>query len=491
MGQLPPGSEADYAGLFAEPSLDCMLAPQLTPHQFEHFVKYVFEQAGYFVEDAAGQYGQGIDLRLFTGPAHARTLCAAVSVKLFTPPAQVTGPQVALFQGNLGHIGSIPGYVVTTSDFNRFAKDAASQSPRIWLIDGEHLIRYIDYVRGTRSVDAAGQSEPDVRLRDAPLAPVAPEVLLAADDIARRPPRETTVLTLANNKGGVGKTTTALNIAFALARPEPESNQQVLLVDLDPQANLTRALPPKSPSGTQLHLGDYFAGRCKLPELIRQTRFDRVWLIPSHNALALRDRGVSAAETILRFVRDLHAEDTVPPKVLDTRPFDWIIIDTGPSMGLFTRAALAASHDVLMPVAPGAFADMAPDLLVRTVHAMEALTGAHITILGSLLTQWKGDRLQEDLWVKAKSELDGQGIAPFEVMIPDDQTNIERAHLESGSGAKKMLFSHHKKSKAAQAYEKALQELLKHVKPQRGDTNGKATSQHGTSGAANSATTGC
>ncbi|HEX6799756.1 MAG TPA: AAA family ATPase [Ktedonobacterales bacterium] len=466
MGQLPPGSEPDYAGLFAEPSIDRMLAPHLTPHQFEHFVKYVFEQAGYFVEDAAGQYGQGIDLRLFTGPLDERVLRAGVSVKQFTPPGQVNGQQMMNFHGALR---GMRGYAVTTSTFNGPALAEAEQSPRIWPIDGAHLLRYINYVRGSHSADTAEEGESDTRLRGEPSPPVAPEVLLAADDIARRPPRETTVLTLANNKGGVGKTTTALNFAFGLARPDPEPNQQVLLVDLDPQANLTRALPPKSPNGTQWHIGDYFAGRCKLSELIRETKFDRVWLIPSDNALTLRDRGVSAAETILRFVRDLHAAETAPPKVLDMRPFDWIIIDTGPSMGLFTRAGLAASHDVLMPVAPGAFADMAPDLLESTVRAMEALTGAQITILGSLVTQWKDDRLHDDLWDKAKFELDGHGIAPFAAQIPDDKTNIERAHLESGSGAKKMLFSHHKKSKAAQAYEKALEELLKHVKPQQGE----------------------
>jgi chromosome partitioning protein len=389
-------------------------------------------------------------------------LRAGVSVKQFTPPAAVNGQQMMSFHGALR---GTRGYAVTTGSFNGPALAEAEKSPRIWPIDGTHLLRYIDYVRGSHIADTAEESEADIRLRGEPLPPVAPEVLLAADDIARRPQRETTVLTLANNKGGVGKTTTALNLAFGLSRPE--YNQQVLLVDLDPQANLTRALPPRSPNGAQLHVGDYFAGRCKLTDLIRQTQFDGVWLIPSDNALALADRGVSRAELVLRFERDLHAADVVPPRMLDTRPFDWMIIDTGPSMGLFTRAALAASHDVLMPIAAGAFADMAPNLLVSTVQAMGALTGKRITILGSLVTQWKSDRLHEDLWARAKSELNGYGIVPFETKIPDDKTTIERAHLESGSGARRMLLSHHSTSKAAQAYHKALQELLKHVQPQR------------------------
>src|SRR5262249_24244656 len=147
------GPIPNFAGLFDKPSIQRML-DELTDHQFEHFVKYVLEQAGYDVEDAAGQYGQGLDLKLRTGPAHARVLAAGVSVKQFTPPALVTGPQVTLFQGSLGHIGNALGYVVTTSEFNRPARDAANQPPHVWLIDGEHFVRYITYVRGTRAAEA-------------------------------------------------------------------------------------------------------------------------------------------------------------------------------------------------------------------------------------------------------------------------------------------------------------------------------------------------
>lgn len=458
MGQLP-GPEPDFAGLFAEPSIDRMLAPHLTPHQFEHFVKYVFEWAGYFVEDAAGQYGQGIDLRLFTGPAHARMLCAAVSVKQFTPPAQVTGPQVALFQGNLGHIGNVLGYVVTTSDFNKFAKDAASQSPRVWPIDGAHFLRYINYVRGTRAVEAV-DTEPDVRLRTNLPAPISPEVLLAADDIARRPVSQTKVLVLANHKGGVGKTTTALNLAAAL----DAQDQQVLLVDMDAQANLTKDLPPQAPDAAPLHIGDYFTRKHALPALVRQTQFKRVWLIPSSNALIHSDLGIAAGPGAeVRFVRDLHAQAVVPPPNLDTRPFDWILIDTGPSMGLFTRAAVAAAHYVLMPIAPGVFTDLGANLLVETVGAMGALIGNPITILGSLVTQWKDDSINDALLALAKPNLEGTGIPLLEAKIPLDKSNIENAHLEASDGQKKTLFTHHKKSKAAQGYAAASAEVLRHV----------------------------
>ena len=119
----------------------------------------------------------------------------------------------------------------------------------------------------------------------------------------------------------------------------------MLLVDLDAQANLTRALPPMGTSAARLHIGDYFTHKHALADLIRPTQFKHVWLIPSDKALTHSDMGIShgpGAE--LRFVRDLHAPDIAPPQALDTRHFDWIIIDTGPHMGLFTRSALAASR---------------------------------------------------------------------------------------------------------------------------------------------------
>lgn len=271
MGQLPV-PDPDYASFFKVPSIERMLN-DLSDHEFEHFVKYVFEQAGYVVEDAAGRYGDGLDLRLYVGPADGRVYSAGVNVKHFRPPnVLVNGPQMTHFHGALR---GMPGYVVTTSTLNGAARAEVERAPRIWPVDGNHLVRYINYVRGTREA-ASEDTEPDPRLRSNPLAPVPPEALLAADEITFLHPNTTTVLTVANHKGGVGKTTTALNLAFGLAAMD----QQVLLVDTDSQANLTRDLPVQAPSAVPGHLGDYFARRRSLASLIRQTQFKRVWTTP-------------------------------------------------------------------------------------------------------------------------------------------------------------------------------------------------------------------
>jgi chromosome partitioning protein len=157
-------------------------------------------------------------------------------------------------------------------------------------------------------------------------------------DTELKPSSETKVLTVANHKGGVGKTTTALNLGFGLAA----KGYQVLLVDLDTQANMTKSLAyPTAANVTPRHIGQYFDGTYTLAQLVSPTAFPSVWLLPSAHALRHMDRGLAAGpEQEVRLLRDLHADSVVPPQAVDGRRFDWIIIDTGPSMGFFTRSRL-------------------------------------------------------------------------------------------------------------------------------------------------------
>jgi len=453
-----PDLAALFADLYEKPNIQRML-DELTDDQFEDFVGYVLRQAGYFVEDTAMQYGQGLDLKLFTGPVTARALHAGVSVKHFSPTNLVTGPHVMHFRGALNNAGIANGYVVTTNTFNGAARTGAqNKPPQIWLMEGGHFLRYITYVRGTRPV-GMNDADDEISLLDYSLMPLPPEALFIADGLLRRPMETTRVLAVANHKGGVGKTTTALNLAFGLAAHD----KQVLLVDMDTQANLTSVLSsPHAHNAHRTHLGDYFTRRQPLADLIRPTQFPRVWLIPSDTSLALSDTGVAGGPaTELRFVRDLHAEAIAPPHVLDARPFDWIILDSGPSMGLFTRAALAASHYVLMPTAPGVFADMGTDLLVTTVATMGALVGKPITILGLLVTHWKDDALNRSLLRDTTVRLEPTGLPLFETKIPLDKNNIEKSHLEAGQGRRRNLID--RRCASALAYLEALEEVLSHV----------------------------
>jgi chromosome partitioning protein len=463
MGQLP-GDPPDFAPLFADPSIEGML--QLTDHEFEHFVGYVFEQAGYVVEDAAGKYGQGLDLRLYTRTAHAPVLHAGVSVKKFRPPtvppphSQVGVGHVVALKGALAGQDGVAGYIVTSSIFTPPGHAKALDHPLVWPVDGEHLIRYITYIRGSLT-ETAEDKEPDERLRRNPLIPIPAEVFNAADDIAWRPATSTStkILTVANHKGGVGKTTTALNFGQWLAA----QGKQVLLIDMDAQANLTKTLPTSQESATEGHIGHYFTNQRVLSELVRPTNFKGVWLIPSNNLLARSDMGIMAGPGAeLRFARDVHAPAMIPPPVMQAQPFDWIILDTGPTMGLFTRSAIAASHHVLLPIEPSVFAELGIDLLRSTINAMQALTNRQIHLLGCLITQWKADALNKSLFNKLVHELEPTGIEIISTKIPLDKAHIEKAHIEAAQGRKRGLFNG--ASPVAVAYSDAFGEVLEEVK---------------------------
>lgn len=448
---VTPALAATFASIFEKPSIARMLT-ELGDLEFERFVGYVFQQAGYGIEHMGTQFGQGLDLRLSLGSPATGTRYGGVSVKHLSGDGMVTGPQVMLLRGALQ---GLRGHVVTTTKLNGPALAEAAKPLRIWPVDGAHLLRYIDYVRGSRPT-AVVASNNGASASALPVNPIAVDALFEADDITRRSPKETKILTLANHKGGVGKTTTALNLAFGLA--SNERDQQVLLVDLDPQANLTRALPTQAPNAVPAHIGDYFTGRRTLPQLVRQTQFKRVWLIPSHHDLTLVGQVLAAGpEAEVRFVSDLHAANMLPPPNLDKRPFDWIIIDTGPSMGFFTRSALAASHYVIMPVTPGYFAGDGIPLLTQTVEAMAALVGAPIAVLGCVVTQWKDDALGRSLIADVVQRLKVLGDK-----VPFDRNNIEKAHIETGKGKKKHLLDK-PKCPSARAYLEVVDEVVRHV----------------------------
>lgn len=445
---------ADFAAIFAEPTIQRML-DELSDHEFEHFVGYVFEQAGYFVEDAAGRFGEGLDLRLYVGTASARALYGGISVKHFTPPnVLVNGQQMMNLHGAVGT--NMQGYAVTTSKFNGPALAEARRNPPIWTINGEDFLRYITYVRGTRrsaSASSAGQSS--LRNGAGGFTPIAPDALLTADTIDRRA-SEVQVLTVANHKGGVGKTTTALNLAFGLA----SHGKQVLLVDMDAQANLTRALAyPVAQQAIPRYLDEYFAGAYTLADLVSPTKFAPIWLIPSRHQLIHEDRGLTGSgEAELQFARDLLSAQVAPPSAINGRPFDWIIMDTGPWMGFFTRSALAASRYVIVPIAPSVFADMGLEFIVETVSTVRALTGAPLDIMGCLVTQWRADALNRTLLVKAEDALALHRIPRIAPEIPLDKTNIERAHIETGQGRARNLFD--RRCAAARAYSDVVNQIL-------------------------------
>jgi chromosome partitioning protein len=469
-------NEAKFQSIAEQPSVQRML-DELDDKEFERFVEYIFQWAGYSVEFTAPlREGDGLDMKVYVGPVGAGTLKAGVQVKQWAKANKIPAEKVILLRGGLPEGPEVVGFFVTTTTFNPGALARAKLSPRIWPIDGTHFVRYITYVRGSH-LRLAANADPGSSLAAYAAQPISPAALFTADDIVRRSPDVTTVLTLANHKGGVGKTTTALNLAFGLSGRQHKQN--VLLIDMDPQANTTRTLTRSRleyGDGPAVTLVDYFANSRSLTDIVWKTPFDRLWLIPSAHDLTLADIGLSAGpEAELRFVRDLHSVEVRIPGQADAQPFDWIIIDTGPSMGFFTRTSIAASHYVLLPVSPSAFADIGLDLVRRTIGTMEALIGDPITLLGSVVTNWKNDAIDTELLRQVRSR-----VQVFKPEIPFDRNGIEAAHIQTAQGRTRFLD---RRGRAAKAYAALLEEVLTHVNKHGHTVTSSTTSANGATSA--------
>jgi Restriction endonuclease/AAA domain len=198
---------------------------------FERFVRYLFECAGFTVEHVGSDHHRHhVDLRLYEGPIARGRPVALVEIRHYRT-AVLKHQTVAAFVGNLALAGVKRGYLVTTNTFTAPARAAAAQAGQrgynVCLTDWRHLTRYLAYLRGSRITGVDGRKR-------TPL-PTPPDCLHAADATPRRDPRQTAIVAIANNRGGVAKTTSALSLALALVAKK----KRVLLIDLDGQANLT------------------------------------------------------------------------------------------------------------------------------------------------------------------------------------------------------------------------------------------------------------
>ena len=188
--------------------------------------------------------------------------------------------------------------------------------------------------------------------------------------------KKTTVVALANQKGGVGKTTTAINFSACLA----EKRKKVLLVDLDPQANATSGLGLEKGFGASVFPA--LLGESGCQELIKETGIKNLYIIPSELDLAGAEIAIARYDDYLHRLRDAMAP------VIESGVYDYIILDCPPSLGILFMNALNVAHEVIIPIQCEYLALEGLGVMVDIVNQIRDANNPHLHISGILMTMY-------------------------------------------------------------------------------------------------------
>jgi len=247
------------------------------------------------------------------------------------------------------------------------------------------------------------------------------------------------VISVANQKGGVGKTTTAVNLSTLLAK----RGKKVLLIDTDPQGNATSGLGVTKE--LELSVYDILVGETTFEETVQETAIKNLKVCPSNISLAGAE--VELVSMMSRERRLKEKLDAVKDQ------YDFIIIDCPPSLGLVTLNAFTASDSVLIPVQCEYFALEGLGQLLNTVNLVKKHLNKNLEIEGALLTMYD-----------MRTNLSNQVVKEVKKYFEDKvyKTVIPRNVRLSEAPSYGMPISvYDPKSKGAKAYEKFAKELLK------------------------------
>jgi chromosome partitioning protein len=250
-----------------------------------------------------------------------------------------------------------------------------------------------------------------------------------------------TIIAVVNQKGGVGKTTTSVNLAAQLAT----GKRNVLLVDLDPQGNATSSI------GIDKHtlsatLYDVLVGKAKLKDVVLEADTNKhLQVVPANANLAGAE-----VDLVSMLAREMQLKNALEPSNADV-----VIIDCPPALGLLTINALVAADYVLIPVQAEYFALEGLGQLLNTIQLVRQGLNQKLEILGVVLTMYnKRMVLSEQVQAEVEQHF---GAKQFNTVIP---RNVRLAEAPSFG---RTIFEHDKWSKGARAYKALADEVVKRL----------------------------
>ena len=247
------------------------------------------------------------------------------------------------------------------------------------------------------------------------------------------------VISVANQKGGVGKTTTTINLSTLLAK----KGKKVLLIDADPQGNATSGVGAEK--DIELSTYDVLVGETEIEEILEDTMIEGLKVCPSN---------INLAGAEVELVSMMSREQRLKEKLESVKEeFDYILIDCPPSLGLITLNAFTASDSVLIPVQCEYYALEGLGQLINTINLVKKHLNKGIEVEGALLTMYD-----------ARTNLSNQVVKEVKKYFNDKvyKTVIPRnVRLSEAPSYGMPITEYDPRSKGARSYEKFTREFLK------------------------------
>ncbi len=259
----------------------------------------------------------------------------------------------------------------------------------------------------------------------------------------------TRIVAIANQKGGVGKTTTAINLAACMA----EQGQRILLIDVDPQANSTSGLGVDKEEGKSIYQA--LLGEAPLEPFIQRTRVERLDLVPAEVDLAGAEVDIAHSENYLdRF------QQAVQP-VQEAGRYDLILVDCPPSLGILTMNVLSAADSLLIPMQCEYYALEGLSVMLRLVERLKENANPNLEIEGIVMTMYDGrTNLSQQVVQEVATHFEER---VFETLIP------RSVRLSEAPSHGLPIIDYAASSVAAAAYRNLAEELIKRIQARLDD----------------------